>query len=169
MPLDDFKRFLFIETDRDDLDESLKSARGAAIDRVERDLDTALIAEEVVILAPRPDDGAPILIPFADVSGVVEIRFFQASQAHTAEAPAGVIQEAALGRFDSDGLLPILYPPAAGWPEIIEGSALRVKVKRDALPANGGRAGRRARLGGCGGEADIRGPRHAPRLSLRFI
>ena len=135
LPLDDLKRFLFIETDRDDLDGSLQLARSAAIAHVERDLDTTLIAEEVVVPAPRPRDGVPIYFPWPDVSAVSEITYYRASQASTAEEPAGRIQQAELGRFENLCGLPILYPPASGWPEVIEGSALRVKLKRDAYPS----------------------------------
>ena len=141
--LDELKDHLFIERDRVDLDPVLTTARGAAIEQVERKLGGPIVEQVVKFEVAGPVDGEPIILPWADIVRITEIQFYQPSQGievYQGVAPSGRIAAADVGRIEKLGeppTLALLYAPGNDWPDYINESPptnFRFSAVRDLYP-----------------------------------
>ena len=77
----------------------------------------------------RPADSYPIVIPSANVRSISSIKYWTATGNLRLE-PDGSIDVSTLGRLqESDGGF-VIYPPAAGWPEVLADSLIEITVIR---------------------------------------
>ena len=126
---EEIKRELRLEVSDSDQDELLESQIAAAVSLVARQISTPLVDVTETIHVPRPPADQPLCFRALAVKAVLQIHYW--TPAGALRDPAdGMIDKAELGRRVSRDRSNTLYPPPAGWPEILDGSLLALKVKR---------------------------------------
>ena len=101
----------------------------AAVSFVSRFLRVPLVDQDEQFYCSRPSSSsAPIILSTDGVRSVSSIKYWTVGSA-LREAPGGSINVNTLGRLvEYCGY--VIYPPAAGWPLILDGSVIEIVVKR---------------------------------------
>ena len=114
------------EVDHDTL---LTGQIAAAVSFVSRFLRVPLVDLAVTFRCSRPSyAAAPIVLSSAGVRSVSSVKYWTAAGS-LREAPNGTVAVGTLGRqVDYCGF--VIYPPAAGWPLVLDNSLIEIGVTR---------------------------------------
>ena len=128
--LDEMKTELRLPTDIDDHDGMITSQMNAAASFLSRYISVPLIdVTETVHGTPQKSD-KPIPIRARALKEVSEIRYWS-ENGSLRTAPDETVDTNDLGRIDSkDEPWNLVYPPAAGWPDRLDGSVFELDVVR---------------------------------------
>jgi len=147
LSLDAAKAALRIDGNAGDAD--LTSSIKAAVDYCQRLCGKPFLdlTEDLYVSRPALSD-APMRIPRRDVKSIAGIRYWMVAQ-ELREEPSGIVMvgpsdppvatDDPIGRRREDGYDTLVWPPAAGWPEVLTGSSLLVKVTTGFADAEGDR------------------------------
>ena len=128
--LDEIKAELRIDAAVSDHDALLTGHIEAAVSFVARHVDAPLVDVAETIYAPRPSGASlPVSFRVLAVKSVESVKYWTPASA-LRDDPDGAVAKGDLGRLVSEGRHNLLYPPADGWPEALQGSLLAVQVKR---------------------------------------
>ena len=129
--LDEIKAELRIDAAVSDHDTLLTGHIEAAVSFVSRHVDAPMVDVDETIYVPRPG-GASLPVSFVAlaVKSVESVKYWTFANSTLRDEPDATIAGGALGRLVSHGRHNLLYPPADGWPEALQGSLLAVQVKR---------------------------------------
>ena len=107
----------------------LTSQIAAAVSFVSRHLRIPLLDRDEQFYCSRPGDPtSPIVLSTAGVRSVSSVKYWTAAGT-LREEPDGLIVVTTLGRMvEYCGF--VIYPPAAGWPLILDDSVIEIVVKR---------------------------------------
>ena len=134
--LETMKSELRIPAAEGDHDTLLTGQIAAAVSFVSRHLRIPLLDQDEQFYCSRPSSSsAPIILATAGVRSVVSVEYWTVGGA-LREAPGGSINVSTLGRLvEYCGF--VIYPPAAGWPLILDDSVIEIVVTRgqDTPPA----------------------------------
>ena len=133
LPLADLKQELRIDTD--DFDSRLTRNIESAVAFVAREIGFPLIDRVESIRCWRPATTEPLCIRGERVVEEVGDVSYWTPAGELRADPDGTVAAADLGRVDIQPNRLTIYPPAAGWPEILDGSWLLVSLTR-AFPAD---------------------------------
>ena len=127
--LDAMKSELRIPATEADHDTLLTGQIAAAVSFVSRHLRVPLLDRDETFRCSRPSyAAAPIVLATAGVRSVSSIKYWTAAGT-LREEPDGLIVVTTLGRMvEYCGF--VIYPPAAGWPLILDDSVIEIVVTR---------------------------------------
>ena len=134
LALDDLKRELRIPLQDHEHDELILAQRDAAVSFVSVYLRAPLVDSDDVLRPLRPGDAtAPLVVYAPHVQSMAPVRFWTAASSLRLD-PDGEIALADLGRTVQAGARFVLWPPSAGWPDVLEGSHLEIELRRGIDP-----------------------------------
>ena len=119
----------------DDHDALITGHIEAAVDFVAKKTHIPLLDETYTVDVERPVSDRPMVFGWGvlDIMGVISVAYWEPTQ-ELREAPTGSIDVADLGRLDYmrnyTGDRWYLWPPAAGWPEVLGNSLIKLELKR---------------------------------------
>ena len=121
LSLDDAKRQLWIDDPAEDA--KVQFCLKSAVDWVSRVTGRPLIKQSRMLhFESPPDSGDPISFETVDFVGLDSIVYHETTQS-LRQAAAGTIAIADLGRIETQDRRVSVWPPQAGWPNILAGSS----------------------------------------------
>ncbi len=119
-------------------DDDLAASINAAVDYCQRLAGKPFLDITESLYVPRPAlADTPMRIPRRDVKSIASIQYWTASQ-ELREDPGGAVMvgpsdppvntDDPIGRMQETGYETLVWPPAAGWPEVLTDSCLLVSV-----------------------------------------
>ena len=90
---------------------------------------------EVVEATPPADRDAPLMLEARDVSAIVSVTYWAPGAALNL-VRSSQVDTGTLGRLDENGASTALWPPATGWPVVVEGTSFQITLTRsvDTVP-----------------------------------
>ena len=119
---------LNLRVDGDDLDSLVTEAITSAVGYIQRQTGVPLLDRPETFKLQRPSkDDDPLVLPARDVKEVTEVDYWTEAQ-ELRQDPAGAVAVATLGRREEVGRVTVVWPPADGWPEVLDQSLMQVTV-----------------------------------------
>ena len=101
----------------------------AAVSFVSKALRAPLLDRAEGFRCSRPGDFYPLVIPTSNVRRVSSVKYWPADGNLNAY-PTGTVDVSTLGRFQERGRDFAIYPPASGWPTVLDNSLIEILVVR---------------------------------------